>query len=503
MNSQYLKTITNEYIPRQIQYPKTDELKLIKKFIFNSTEFLDGEFNIPYPTSTRMWCVLNEITEIPKCRCGNNLPPDRRSKGWGNGFAKSCSESCSRTKSKMGDYEHLIKDYDWLFDQRITQRKSVEQIATETDTTYATIGKWIKLLNIPSIKLNESNPDIKMLLRDKDFLYQKHKVENKTCEQIAEIIGSSKATVAIALGNLGIVPNETNAYDRKIVKVSKWQQEMTDYISSIYDGEISCNKRGVIGSNELDIYLPDLKLAIECNGVFYHQYQPHQADENKRKGIQYHLNKTKSCENLGITLLHFFDLTWEKKSNIIKSMICSRIKKSENTAYARKCVVREITPHEKNHFLEANHLQGKDKSSFHYGLFDGDILISVMTFGRSRFNKSYDWELSRYCSLLHHNVVGGFSKILKHFRNSHSGSIISYADRMYSTGGVYSTNGFILSHINRPSYYYIDFNKKLLLHRANFRSSKINAVNCTEEERMSELGYGKIFDCGNYAYVLK
>ena len=503
MNKETLIVITKEYTPRQVQLAQSSELKAIKKFILESTKFLDGDHKIAYTIASRVFCVLNDIDSIPLCKCGCILPPDRKSTGWGNGFAKSCSLACSRTLSKMGQFEKNIKSYDWMFEQRITLKKSIDQIALETNTTYATIGKWMKLLKIPQIKLNESDPEIKMLLRDREFLYKKHKVEHLTCQQIAEQIGSSKATVAIALESLGIIANESNSYDRKIVKTSKWQKELSDYIASIYDGEILLNKRGVIGSNELDIYLPEIKLAIECNGVFYHQYQPQQQTESAKKGINYHLNKTKQCESLGITLLHFFDITWDKKSDIIKSMVCSRIKKSEHIIYGRKCDVRVISVYDKNQFLENNHIQGKDKSLLHYGLFFENKLVSAMTIGRSRFNKSYQWELSRYCSLLHHSVVGGFSKLLKHHRSLYKGSIISYADRMYSTGHVYITNGFVLSHTNRPSYYYIDFNKNLLLHRSNFRKSKIGATESTEQDKMIELGYGKIFDCGNYAFVMK
>jgi hypothetical protein len=38
---------------------------------------------------------------------------------------------------------------------------------------------------------------------------------------------------------------------------------------------------------------------------------------------------------------------------------------------------------------------------------------------------------------LGYNVVGGFSKLLSYFRNNYVESIVSYADRRYSNGGVY------------------------------------------------------------------
>jgi transposase len=498
-----LLTIMKAIQPRELTFAKTESLKTLRSFVMSSTKFMDGEHKIPYTMASRVYAVINGLVEIPRCECGELCPPDRKSKGWGNGFAKSCSDICSRKRNRIGDAKLFLSNRDWLYEQRITLKKSIDQIAEELGVSHGSVGDWINKNNIPKIRLTESEPEVKMLLRDKELLFHLHKNKNKTCGEIAEMIGSSKATVSIALKRLGIIPNDTNVYDRKNVKTSKWQQEITDYIKSIYDGVVMTNKRGIIGSDELDIYLPNIKLAIECNGVFYHQYQPEQQKESARKGINYHLNKTKKCEAIGITLLHFFDISWCQKSDIIKSMIASRIGTNQTRIYARKCTIKEIDTSTKNLFLDNNHFQGKDKSSIYYGLYHDGILVSVMTFGKSRFNTSYTWELMRYSSLLNHSVIGGFSKLLKNFRTAHEGSIISYADRMYSVGNVYKQNGFVLSHINRPSYYYIDFNKNLLLHRANFRKSKINAIGMTEEEKMRSDGYGKIFDCGNYAFVIK
>lgn len=40
-----------------------------------------------------------------------------------------------------------------------------------------------------------------------------------------------------------------------------------------------------------------------------------------------------------------------------------------------------------------------------------------MTFGKPRFNKNYQWELIRDCTKSGYNIIGGTSKIWKHFIN--------------------------------------------------------------------------------------
>ncbi|MBR4316253.1 MAG: hypothetical protein IKP65_04695 [Alphaproteobacteria bacterium] len=90
-------------------------------------------------------------------------------------------------------------------------------------------------------------------------------------------------------------------------------------------------------------------------------------------------------------------------------------------------------------------MQGKDNSSIKLGLFHENELVSVMTFGKPRFNKNYQYELIRFASKLGYQIIGGASKLLTCFINQyHPESIISYADRRYSNGELYEAIGFEL-----------------------------------------------------------
>ena len=154
----------------------------------------------------------------------------------------------------------------------------------------------------------------------------------------------------------------------------------------------------------------------------------------------------------------------------------------------------------KNSFLNEYHIQGEDKSSIKLGLIYNDELVCIMTFAKSRFNKSYDWELIRFCVKGGISVIGGFSKLLKSFVELYGGSIISYADRRYSNGNVYNKNGFELIAVNKPSYYYVDKNFIRRVNRMKFQKKYIGAYECTEYEKAREMGFEKIWDCGTLAY---
>ena len=132
-----------------------------------------------------------------------------------------------------------------------------------------------------------------------------------------------------------------------------------------------------------------------------------------------------------------------------------------------------------------------------------------MSFVVPRFNNNYKWELSRFACIKNTNVVGGFSKLLKHFRKLHCGNIISYSDRCYSSGRVYETNGFTKLKVGKPDYMYIDKNCYKRYPKRQFRKDAIaskfgiDMTNKTETEAMRELGYKRIWDAGKVAWVLQ
>ena len=133
-----------------------------------------------------------------------------------------------------------------------------------------------------------------------------------------------------------------------------------------------------------------------------------------------------------------------------------------------------------------------------------------MTFGKSRYGKNYDWELLRFCNKKYTSVIGGASKLFKHFTKSNTGIIVSYADMRRSTGNLYDTLGFELSHISEPNYWYWNKKKDLILEsRIKYQKHKLGNIleeydaNLTESENMYNNDYRKIYDCGNQVWEYK
>lgn len=256
------------------------------------------------------------------------------------------------------------------------------------------------------------------------------------------------------------------------------------------------NDRSLIHPYELDIVLPDYKLAIEYDGVYWHN-----EDFRDKK---YHLNKTTACENKGYTLFHIFDTD---DIDIWKSMINGKLGLNKRI-YARKCCVKEIDYKIAKLFCTQNHLQGGCPSKINFGLFYEDELIEVMTFGKSRFNKHYEFELLRLCSKKYYSIIGGASKLFKYFVKKYNPkSIISYANRRFSQGNIYNVLGFKYLNDSSPNYWYFkNSGDRHLLSRNQCQKHKLSKILDTFNPLLSEVdnmklnGYSRIFDCGNLVY---
>jgi hypothetical protein len=282
----------------------------------------------------------------------------------------------------------------------------------------------------------------------------------------------------------------------KYRRVSLFEDEVISVIKSMgFTGKIVRNTRSVISPLEIDIWLPDLKLGIECNGAYWH------SDPIKPK--DYHINKTKLVESVGGQLIHIFDLEWKTKKEQITHRLKSALGLGEKIG-ARKCKVVELRVGEANAFFSVYHTQGPCAAKTAFGLMLGDRLVAAATFSKPRYSKKYDYELLRYASAA--NVSGGASRLIKAFRKKFNGSIISYADRKWSKGLLYHNMGFQLVNESSPSYWY--FKGLQVKHRSALQKFKLKGLD-TYDERLTEVqnaylaGWRRYFDCGTLVFELK
>lgn len=283
-------------------------------------------------------------------------------------------------------------------------------------------------------------------------------------------------------------------------KISGAEQIIKDLLDE-YNIEYIHQDRSKINPFELDFYLTDLNIAIEVNGIYWHC--DINAEDNK------HRKKYDLCQEAGITLISFYDSEILYQYDIVKSMILSRCNLSK-TIFARKTEIRQLTDNIiKNKFLNENHLQSQCISSINFGLYYNNELVALMTFGKSRFNKSVEYELIRYCNKLNTSVVGGASKLYKHFTKKYNNSVISYSSNRYTTGNLYKQLGFELINETNKSYKYtkdfinLESRNKFMKHKLAGLFTKTFDSNLSERENTKLAGYHRIYDEGSKTWISK
>jgi hypothetical protein len=322
------------------------------------------------------------------------------------------------------------------------------------------------------------------LLNNKEWLVKEY--ETKSASQIANEIGC---------GYL-VVLNRLREYGVEKIKQSYFSSKEEDMLNEMLSVEkVIRHDRSILQGKEIDLYIPTLKLGIEVNGLFWHS--------EKMKGKSYHLDKLILATKTGVSLIQFWDFEVKEKFQIVKSMIESKIGKTTKIA-ARNCVIKQPTKNEEREFFNANHLQGFTNSSFCIGLTYDDQFVSMMSFGKPRFNKYFQVELLRFANKIGHTVVGGASKL---FNRRPRGGIISYCDRRYSVGNLYRNLGMKESGVSSPNYWYTS-NFKTLYNRVKFQKHKLEKQlenfdpHLSEYQNMQNNGYERVWDCGNLVFTL-
>ena len=271
------------------------------------------------------------------------------------------------------------------------------------------------------------------------------------------------------------------------------ENEVSEFLKTMSVDHTVSSK--ILGKRELDILIPEHNTAIEFNGVYWHNELFVTSD--------YHLKKTVSCQEIGIELIHIFEDEWLFKKDIVKSIIRNRVKKINNTIFARKCVIKEIDSKLCKEFLENNHIQGNVNSKIKIGLFLDKELVSLMTFSKGRIlmgGKSNEWELTRFCNKINTNVIGAAGRLFNYFKQNYEYTkIVSYSDIRLFNGNLYPTLGFVKKSQSKPNYWYVI--NGMRYYRFNFRKDILVKEgfdkNKSEREIMFDRKIYRIYDCGN------
>lgn len=323
-------------------------------------------------------------------------------------------------------------------------------------------------------------------LENKEWLLAEYK--NKSSVEIADNLNCYYGTVLKYLRGYGVEIKKSRNY-------SRFENWIIEFLKCNNIEDLEIKNRKILQGKEIDILLPKYNLGIEIDGLYWHSG----VDKN------YHQDKTLLARKQGISLIHITDHDLLFRKEVIFNIILGKLNLLK-TIYARNTEIREVSPKDANEFLRKNHLQGAGRAKIRLGLYHTNQLIQLVTFDKPRFNKSYEWELIRSASLQGLTVVGGFSKLIKHFRKNYIGSIVSYVDLQYFNGSSYEATSWTYVGITNPGYFWVKGD--LIVSRYKSQKKKLSKIltrydeTKSEKENMEQEGFIRYWNCGNLIYHL-
>lgn len=526
-------------------------LKLRESYFINNymeiyNSIIEFTINLDIPFKQRIWHYINDESDYIVCKkCKNRVSFNRN---WKLGYKEYCSTKCSQSSQLTKEKRKKTNLEKWGVDnpsksdivklkqkntnierwgfkstfqndnvrekwsktiknkfgvEHIFQSNLVKEKSKETN-----LEKWGREHFVQSDAYKQRLLDINFSDKLRNIYFKKHidKYENYDLKfislenRIVEIY-SNKCGHTFSIHYDSLKRRIENNYEYCNIcnpNNSGQSQEEKNIINWIRSLNINLLERDRSLGIELDIYIPHMKIAIEYNGLYWHS--------ELYKDNLYHLNKTEICRNNGIELIHIWEDDWLYKRDIIKSILLNRFQLISNKIWSRKCQIKLVDNKSKNEFLDNNHIQGKCISSINIGLYYGDELVSLMTFGTRYINSKRELELLRFCNKINLSVIGSASKLLNFFtKNYEYDYITSFADISQFSGNLYTKLGFEYSHRSKPNYWWVV--DGIRNHRFNFNKKKLVKEgfdsNMTEVEIMYSRGYFRIFGCGQDKYIYK
>lgn len=279
-------------------------------------------------------------------------------------------------------------------------------------------------------------------------------------------------------------------------RISKPNRLFSEMLTSVgIDNELEFYLEG----RWYDIIIPESKILIEIDPTYTHSTQPNIYGDGLHP--DYHRMKSKLASQHGYRCIHVFD--WDSLDKIV-GLISPKTRKY----FGRQVECKLITAEDCNKFLDMYHIQGEvNNQEVCIGLVDSEELLSVMSFGKPRYNKNVEWELYRYASQFDVSVVGGPSKMFSMFKSLFNPkSVVSYCDLSKFSGDLYSNLGFKLKHKSSPTKVWSKGDRyitnNLLLSRGYDQLFGTNYGKGTSNEQlMVENEWRSVYDCGQATYI--
>lgn len=228
------------------------------------------------------------------------------------GYAKFCSRSCSHNTEQFRErFRKAVND------KTEQEMKEWQKKIQESVKAKSTNGKCISDAEL-------KNRENKCLLRYKEiytYITEYHNTVAKgICPECNEEFEIDRWTLHNRQRlNLPICTNCYPINYTKLTGQSFFENDIYIFIKNNYKNKIVRNNRNVLENMEIDIWLPDINIGIECDGTYWHA-DPRFFDENyviKQNGKiakdvwENDCKKDQIAKEKGITLIRIKEYDWK------------------------------------------------------------------------------------------------------------------------------------------------------------------------------------------------
>lgn len=353
--------------------------------------------------------------------------------------------------------------------------------------------------------------------------FDSEEIRNKGKETMLEKYGAEYALQVPEFLNKQINTTNERINDGTIKpsKISKINKNFAEDLKNKYNVDVEFEKS--LDNSSFDLFIPERNLYIDLNPTVSHNVLipfgcvvngcDNNCDKHTIVPNNYHFNRAKIANKADVSLIQIYD--WDFG---IHKFLNGKLQSGFNKISAKKLNLKKIKQKDANEFLNIYHFQGGTKEqSYCYGLFLDNVLIAVGTFGKSRFNKNYEYEFIRYAVKSGFIVHGASQRLFNAFINEVNPiSVISYIDFDHSTKQTtfLNTLGFEEIKNSGPVLSWFNLKKKskitdlaLVLQGAdrllgtNYGSIKNSGLN--NKEIMLKEGFLPVYNSGNRVFVWK
>ena len=268
------------------------------------------------------------------------------------------------------------------------------------------------------------------------------------------------------------------------------ERDIFDFVQTIASDAISGDRK-ITAPYELDVYVPSRNLAIEFNGLYWHN--------EDHVGKEAHLNKYQLCRDAGIQLVQVWEDEWARDPELVKRMLARKLGVVDRRVGARKTELVSVSVPTAKAFLTANHIQGFSGGTHYTGLALGNDLVALGVWKRRADGSC---ELIRYAASL--TVSGGLQKMMKSLPYK---KFVTFADHCVSDGKLYEATGWVADKELPPDYRYVVGGERV--HKFSYRLKRFRGdpnleyVDGLTERELAELnGLSRIWDAGKTRYLL-